>query len=390
MRRKYHVLAVASALLLCAVPAGFAQEANFDKLGNLPFADGRPTKETVQTLRDELLFQQGTQSYLWALPAINMWAMKEGSEKQFGAGYNVLPVWKQRMDAKTLVTTPNSDVIYAMGYVDLGKDGPLVIEVPPRQPGILGDFWQRPLTGPTIDGHSYFGDVGFAGPDKGEGGKYLLLPPNYKGDVPSGYFVYRSRTNNVFVFWRAFFRSPAELGPPVELIEKTTIYPLGKKESAKSMKFPDASGVPVNMLFPSDGRYFDMLSRFIDSEVVEPADVDWRGMLAAIGIVKGQPFHPDERTKAILDNAAKTAFKTSKVLAFNVFPAMPVARVYNDRQWTNPLLDNYSKTGPLLDLEWLWHTGSFREMQARYKGAISILLGSKLLFSIQKRERSAS
>jgi len=104
------------------------------------------------------------QSYLWALPAINMWAMKQGSEARFGAGYNVLPVWKQRLNAKTLVTTPNSDVIHAMGYVDLGKDGPLVIELPPGQQGILDDFWQRPVPGPTIDGHAFAGDVAFAGP----------------------------------------------------------------------------------------------------------------------------------------------------------------------------------------------------------------------------------
>ena len=344
---------------------GLAQETHFDKLGNLPFAEDYPTPETAQQLKDELLFQQGTQSYLWALPAINMWAMKEGSEKQFGAGYNVLPVWKKRMDAKTLVTTPNSDVIYAMGYVDVGKDGPLVIEVPPRQQGILDDFWQRPLTGPTIDNHTFVGDVGFAGPDKGEGGKYLLLPPGYKGEVPDGYFVYRSRTSNIFVFWRAFFRDPAKLDEPVELIEQTRIYPLGKKDSAKPMQFPDASGVPVNMLFPSDGRYFELLSRFIDSEVVELADVDWRGMLAAIGIVKGQPFKPDDRTKAILNAAAKTAFKTSKVLAFDIFPAKKEDLVYKDRQWTNPLLGNYSRAGPETNLEWLYHSGSFRDLDAR-------------------------
>ena len=83
------------------------------------------------------------------------------------------------------------------------------------------------------------------------------------------------------------------------------------------------------MLFPSDGRYFELLSRFIDSEAVEPADVDWRGMLAAIGIVKGQPFKPDDRTKAILNKAAKTAFKTSKVVAFDVFPAKKEDLIYN-------------------------------------------------------------
>jgi len=103
-----------------------AGTARFDELVNLPFAEGRPTKETAQTLRDELLFQRATQTYLWALPLINTLGMKTGSEKVFGAGYNILPIWKQRLDAKTLVTTPNSDVIYAMSYVDLGKDGPLI------------------------------------------------------------------------------------------------------------------------------------------------------------------------------------------------------------------------------------------------------------------------
>ena len=90
--------------------ASFAQTSHFDELANLPFAEGRPTKETAQTLRDELLFQRATQTYLWAMPLINTLGMQVGSEKHFGAGYNVLPVWKQRLDAKTLVTTPNSDL----------------------------------------------------------------------------------------------------------------------------------------------------------------------------------------------------------------------------------------------------------------------------------------
>ena len=114
-----------------------AQESHFDKLANLPFAEGRPTKETAQALRDELLFERATQTYLWAMPLINTLGMQVGSEKQFGAGYNVLPIWKQRLDAKTQVTTPNSDVLYAMSYVDLGKDGPLVFEAPPMLQGIL-------------------------------------------------------------------------------------------------------------------------------------------------------------------------------------------------------------------------------------------------------------
>ena len=124
---------LAAALIGALAVSGFAtltraQESHFDKLANLPIAEGRPTKETAQTLRDELLFQRATQTYLWALPLLNTLGMQVGSEKAFGAGYDVLPIWKQRLDAKTLVTTPNSDVLYAMSYVDLGKDGPMVME----------------------------------------------------------------------------------------------------------------------------------------------------------------------------------------------------------------------------------------------------------------------
>ena len=154
-------------------------------------------------------FERGVQAYLWALPALNMYGMKEGSEKVFGKGYNILPIFKERLNAKTLITTPNSDVIYALGYLDLKEDGPLVVEVPPGLQGILDDFWQRPIRSEgQIDGRDWAGDVGLPGPDHGKGGKYLILPPDYKVSVPSGYFTYRSGTYGVFVFWRGFFKDP--------------------------------------------------------------------------------------------------------------------------------------------------------------------------------------
>jgi hypothetical protein len=144
--------------------------------------------------------------------------MKVGSEKTFGAGYNVLPVWKKRLDAKTLVTTPNSDVIYAISYLDVGKDGPMVFEAPPGLQGILLDFWQRPIPGPKIGATSFAGDVGLPGPDGGKGGKFLILPPGYKKPVPAGHFVYRSGTSNVFVFLRSFYEDPSNLAPAVKLM----------------------------------------------------------------------------------------------------------------------------------------------------------------------------
>jgi hypothetical protein len=111
--------------------ANMAQTTRYSALANSSMLENRPSAKTSSLLKDELLFQRATQTYLWALPLINTLGMKFGSEKVFGAGYNVLPIWKKRLDAKTLVTTPNSDVLYAMSYVDLGKDGPLVMEAPP-------------------------------------------------------------------------------------------------------------------------------------------------------------------------------------------------------------------------------------------------------------------
>jgi hypothetical protein len=160
--------------LKAPTPISLRMASRFDELANLPFAENRPTKETAQALRDELLFQRATQTYLWALPLINTLGMKVGSEEIFGAGFNVLPIWKKRLDAKTLVTTPNSDVIYAMSYLDLGKDGPMAFEAPPQLQGILLDFWQRPI---PVDGGKFFGDVGLPGPDPEKGASSCCCHP---------------------------------------------------------------------------------------------------------------------------------------------------------------------------------------------------------------------
>ncbi len=119
-------------VLACFTATSMAQtQLSYEDLASLPFKDGYIAKDNTPTLLNELFFQRAAQTYLWAMPALNMYGMKEGSEKVFGAGYNVLPIFKQRLNAKTLITTPNSDVIYALGYLDLKEDGPMVIEVPP-------------------------------------------------------------------------------------------------------------------------------------------------------------------------------------------------------------------------------------------------------------------
>ena len=296
---------------------------------------GFPTDETIRTLRDELVFQRAVQAYLWTLPAINIWAMKEASEAEFGAGYHVLPTWKDRIDAKTLVTTPNFDVVYAMAYLDLGEHGPLVVEAPPGVQGMFDDFWQRPIVGPTIDGTVWKGDVGLAGPDAGKGGTFVLLPPGYDGPEPDGAFVYRSRTRNVFLFWRSFFQDPDDLAPAVARIEQTVVYPLGRPDDAAPMEFPNASGVPCDMLFPSDGTYFEMLDRFVQAEAVDPDDLDLRGFLHTIGIEKGRRFAPSPSDRVLLDQAARTAFTMSKVTITSLLGLEDGGTYFPGQPWIN-------------------------------------------------------
>ena len=291
---------------------------HWEDLLSLHFDGGYPTPEAAERLFDELDFQRAVQVYLWALPAMNVDAMRRGSEAAFGAGNHILPVWKDRLNTKTKVTTPNSDVVYAMSYLDL-KVGPLVIDVPPQLQGMLDDFWHRPIC-----------DVGFVGPDAGQGGKYLLLPPDFDGQAPGGYFTFTSPTYRVFLFWRGFLVD-GKTDEAVQLIEQTKIYPLGRGESAPDMIFPNASEKPAHMLVTQDITYFEALKEFIDYESVDREDFAMRGMLATLGIIKGEPFAPDERMRGILERAANVAWKIATVQRYE--RRIPGTRRYPDRQY---------------------------------------------------------
>ena len=133
-----------------------------------------PDEEEAQQLRDELFYNHAIHAYLTMQP-LNVIGLRDGSEAEFGAGYNVLPIWKDRMDSRAWVPTPNADVIYSMSYLDLKETGPLVVYAPPKVIGMFTDFYQRTLT-----------DVGAAGPDRARGGLYLLLPPDYEGQRAAG------------------------------------------------------------------------------------------------------------------------------------------------------------------------------------------------------------
>ena len=256
-------------------------------------------KEATELL-DELFYQRAIQAYFEMQPAMNVIGMRDGSEEVFGSGYNILPIWKDRMDSRCWVPTPNADVIYSMSYLDLKETGPLVIAVPPNVIGMFTDFFQRTIT-----------DVGMIGPDRARGGLYLLLPPNYSGHVPDSYFAFESSTYNVFLFFRTVM-TKGENGPnpkpAVDLAEQTRIYPLWEPEkSIKPMEFPNASGKRVNMMYAVDYTYWEKMKKFVDYEQISAISPNTRGILASIGIIKGTPFEPSANQKTLLKKAVETA-----------------------------------------------------------------------------------
>jgi hypothetical protein len=274
------------------------------RLGTLKFFDGLPDEKTVETLYDNLDFQRGVQAFLAGLSAAGMCGLREGY-RSFGPDNKTLLITESLMDAHTLYFVANTETVYSMAWLDT-KDGPLVIEMPPNVLGFISDFWSRVV-----------GDVGRTGPDSGKGGKYLLLPPGYKGTLPEGYFVLRSRTHGNGIFFRGFM----EHGEPRPVVENVKahyrVYPLDHAASATDVDFVDASGRFMNTIPPADASLFDVVATVVREEPLEAVDPETRGLLAAIGIRNDRPFAPDARMKRILAEAAAVGNATARALLFS-------------------------------------------------------------------------
>ncbi len=156
------------------------------RLGVLNFKDGFPDEATVQKVYDNLDFQRGVQAVLTAMPAASLVAQRTALRK-LGPDNNTVIIFETLMDSRSLFLTANTESIYAIAWLNL-KDGPVVVESPANTLGLIDDFWFH-----------YVADAGLAGPDKGKGGKFLFLPPDYKGAIPTGYFVFKSKPITIYL-----------------------------------------------------------------------------------------------------------------------------------------------------------------------------------------------
>jgi len=318
------------------------------RLGTLEFDDGAPTEATAALLYDNLDFQHGVQAFLGAIPGASLVAMRRGFLSA-GVEDNSFTLFSELMDSASLFLTGNCDTIYFWGFVDL-SDGPMVIDVPsiPAPSGLLGtidDMWFKWVT-----------DIGLPGPDRGAGGRYLIVGPGYDGPLPdSGFHVFHARTKRVTALGRAFMIDN-DTSVPLEAIRdgfRVSRYvpgahgtavgtylagnaPLSVSPEVPKTKFIESSGKEFNTIFPNDFGFWETINELVQDGPPEAGDPEILGLLAAVGIVHGKPFAPDARMRKILEDAVVVGNATARTVSF-----APRAEegfgYYPDSHWFNPL-----------------------------------------------------
>ena len=289
------------------------------RFGNFDFKNGYPTQASADALLDQLKFNRAIEVYLTQIPAVGIMESRRGV-REFGANTsNQVIIWENLMNAKTLVLTANTETVYGMGFLDLKTDGPTVFEAPPKMLGAAMDLLQRFLV-----------DIGPLGPDKGQGGKYLFLPPDYKGEPPEGYFVVRSPTYTVNYFIRGF-KVDGKTDQAVGLMKQTKVYPLAKADAPPKMEFLNGSGQPIDTIHSDTIAFYEALAQIVEEEHADLFTPFQRFHMQSIGIEKGKKFNPDAKTKALLSEAARAAAAIARA---NCFASNDRGTFYyDDRHW---------------------------------------------------------
>ena len=287
--------------------------------GDFEFKNGYPVGHTAQRLLDLQKFNRAVEVYLTQLMPVSEIALREGMRAFGSKKPTQVVIWENLMDAQTVLLTANTETVYAISHLDLKNDGPTVVDAPPHMLGFLQDGLQR-----------YLADIGPLGPDKGKGGKFLILPPGFSGSVPEGYFVVRSPTYSVAFAVRGF-QAEGKTDQAVGLMKQIKVYPLAKASSPPLMEYMNGSRRDIDTLFPDNFRFFELLAMLVDEEPLDSFGPLERFQMQAIGIEKGKPFNPDEKTKALLSEAARLGGAMARANTYA--SASPGVFYYPDRKW---------------------------------------------------------
>ncbi|AKF11250.1 DUF1254 domain-containing protein [Sandaracinus amylolyticus] len=314
-------------------------------IGTLRFHDGIPRTETAARLYDHLDSVHAQNAYLNGLQAVSTYAIRQGLF-DVGVRDNDVLVFSRLMDSQSLFLTANCDTVYFISMLDVSA-GPLVLELPARTLGVIDDMWFR-----------WVGDVGTSGPDRGEGGRYLIVPERYAGPLPEGgFYVLRSKTDHLLLLGRAFLEDddPAPAAARIRRDLKIQPYvagtigssigaylrsegPLGALAApARPTRFVEGTGLVMSTIPPNDESFFEMLDAVVQLEPAEALDPEIAGHAAAIGIVKGRRFRPDKRLQRILSEAIVIANATARTIAVRPRASEGFGYYGEGSAWSNPL-----------------------------------------------------
>lgn len=313
------------------------------------YVGGYPTEATLEKAYFDLDVQRASQAYLEFISLSSMNSLFRGHEEDYGmtsAGDVGIYIQQGTGKAGAIGLTYNTESIYASANTDLKVDGPTVIETPPNVLGVVNSGFM-----------AYITDLGNAGPDKGKGGKYLLVPTGYEGDIPEGYFVYEVPTNKNWVMVRGFTQETGTGEDALEYYkENFKIYPLstGPRENAKYVSMTGAGG---NTTHPRDASYFTFLDKLVQYEPTSAFTSHQLGLLKAISIEKGKAFNPDARMKKVYEEGVKKGEAFAKAIAFA--HRDKEAQIYDDRNYELIFVGGsheFNRNGiDLLDAKTLFH-----------------------------------
>ncbi|WP_066737805.1 DUF1254 domain-containing protein [Cupriavidus sp. D384] len=333
------------------------------RIGALKFVDGLPDADTVRKAYDQVDFSRGIEAFLSGIPAASVHAICTGLEQAGVRKNQGLSISEDLLDARSLFLTANSTTVYGATCIDV-KDGPVVVEIPPGVLGPVDDAYFRFVT-----------DVGMTGPDKGKGGKYLFVPPGYKGAVPDkGYFVIPTPTFTNLMFFRAFVQNNDTPATVRHVKQSTHIYPLALAENPPVTTFVNTSGRQFNTIHSNNFKFYQEMNEVIQYEPGDAFDPEIVGLFSAIGIKKGKPFEPDARMKSILTDAVAVGNAAARAIQFA--PRDARFKFFPDRQWGNGFIGNsyqFMDNGErMLDARTLFHyaaTGITPAMSAAKPGS---------------------
>ena len=287
---------------------------------------GKPPAELKSSITDydyQLKYMRAFEVAAWAMPAVGIYGFKRATEA-VGGSENTILAWSKVATPKAELLTANNVTPYILAMTNL-KEGPVVVEVPPRSSkaslyGQIVDHWQYAIA-----------DVGPIGVDKGEGGRYLLLPPGYDGDVPDGFYVLNSPSYRVYFAFRSVKAPGASTDDAYAYSRKIRMYYLN---DPKPTKFID----PADTRFPTlphyDESFFRDVYDIFTLENVKPQDKIMMGYLSYLGIEKGKPYKPDETTRKAMRQAAADLYYYMQYKYTH-----PDRKMYYwpDRQWQDVL-----------------------------------------------------